>query len=441
MTGCISRRDAVWLAAILALSLAVHVGWLSLYPELPGEYPPSRLAFTRWDPVHYDELAMRMAAGQGYVDLNGEPTAYRAPGYPAFLAGLYEVFGRSRWVGGTANAVLWTLAATLTYALACQMLTPGRSLLAAAALAFLPVHLFRYTAILWNESLYTALALACLLTAFLLVRRPGWRLAALLGVLIGVSVYVRPTLLLLPLLLPVLLTLNGVSCRRALPMAAVVMAVAIICVAPWSVRNYVMMGDFVPLSTNAGVNLYIGNGPGATGKYRGVGMSAEESEADLNRKYRRLAVERVVSDPVGWVRVLPAKAFYLWAASGGRLQVRSLPGVEFLMWLWTIQFIAQSYWMALAIGAVFALGRPALRRYWRRRWEGVFLWGTLAYWTCFHLAFFGMGRFHLPVAALVVIIAFHVASDGGLESRGAAERRSRGGRWRGRAALALRRLL
>ena len=46
--------------------------------------------------------------------------------------------------------------------------------------------------------------------------------------------------------------------------------------APWTIRNYLLLGGLVPLTTNVGVNLYIGNNPNA--RPDGGGMELERSE-------------------------------------------------------------------------------------------------------------------------------------------------------------------
>ena len=90
----------------------------------------------------YDRLAWSLASDGEYVTEDGAPTAFRPVGYPAFLAAIYVVFGRSWLAGGMANALLGTVTVGLTYLLARTVLTARLSLVAALLIALLPSHIF-----------------------------------------------------------------------------------------------------------------------------------------------------------------------------------------------------------------------------------------------------------------------------------------------------------
>lgn len=49
--------------------------------------------------------------------------------------------------------------------------------------------------------------------------------------------------------------------RRALKLWLVMSAATLLTVLPWTVRNYFVLGAFIPISTNSGNNFYIGNNP------------------------------------------------------------------------------------------------------------------------------------------------------------------------------------
>jgi hypothetical protein len=123
--------------------------------------------------------------------------------------------------------------------------------LAALALAavFLPLVLDGMSLI--SEPLFVVLELGAALAVLRHRRRPEtlhWAVAA--GVLVGLASLTRSDgpLLALPLL-------AGVW-SRARPWAAVALAAAaILVIAPWTIRNAVVLHAFVPLSTETGVTL------------------------------------------------------------------------------------------------------------------------------------------------------------------------------------------
>ena len=192
------EKDYGMLALIIGVALAIRVVWVVVF-----QTPPES------DPVDYDRLAWQLAQGKGYVRDDGTPTAFRPVGYPAFLAAIYLVFGHSWLAAGVANALLGTLSVALTYRLAREALSSRASLAAAGVVAFLPSHIVTFTSELFTETLHTTLVLAALIAACRLARCPNWRNAILLGVILGVGLYVRPILMLFPIVVLLLITLRG----------------------------------------------------------------------------------------------------------------------------------------------------------------------------------------------------------------------------------------
>ena len=392
-------KDVRWLAAIILMALVIRCAWVLLF-----QTPPES------DPAHYDELAWRLANGHGYSYDDGTPTAYRPVGYPAFLAIIYALFGHSWLAAGIANATLGSVVVTLTYRLAREVLSSSRSLVAAAMIALLPSHIVAFTSVLWSESLHSVLVLIALLVTFRTMRAPSWRNAALLGFVIGVGLYVRPTLLPFPLMLAVLLAMRGgLPIRKAIGLACMAMAVSLVIIAPWTVRNYVAMGEPVLTSTNGGINFYIGNGPGATGKFRPIevaGTFSDGSELTVYREAIELTLDHMPRNPLEWLATLPHKFFYLWASDANNIDPHIVPGayrasIPFLF------VLAQLYWMLIALAAIAALLTRSIRDYWLQP-QAMLLPLTLVYWTVFYLMFFGGGRFHMPVVPVVVIIGVHL---------------------------------
>ena len=200
----IESNDLKWLVSIATIALAVRVAWVLATLPMPG-----------WDAAEYDGLAWRLATGEGYVDSEGKPTAYRPVGYPAFLSVIYAIFGHSWLAGYIANAILSTFTATLTYWLAREFVSSRLSLIVAGVIALLPSHI-SYTTFMSTESIYAVFVLATLIATVRLARYPHWKNAALLGIIIGVSVYMRPTLLMFPIVAAVLLLMriSGVNISK-----------------------------------------------------------------------------------------------------------------------------------------------------------------------------------------------------------------------------------
>jgi 4-amino-4-deoxy-L-arabinose transferase-like glycosyltransferase len=207
------------------------------------------------DEPGYDDLA------RGIVDGFGISWPGRTPLYPYWLAAM-RVLGRGSYDFITyAQAVVGTLAVPLTFLLARRLFGAGAALLAAFLVATNWV-LIHQVVLLQTEVLYTpaillvALALHEALTADPATRE-GAKRFLYLGVLVGMSDLLRPTLALFPLFV-LLAVLVRSRARRAVASALLCGVGAAAVVAPWTAHNWMRYHAFLPLATNNAV-LWLGS--------------------------------------------------------------------------------------------------------------------------------------------------------------------------------------
>jgi hypothetical protein len=101
------------------------------------------------------------------------------------------------------------------------------------------------------------------------------------GLCMGVLILFRaeaPALLLLYAAI-----LVGRRGEKALVPTAAFLAIACLCVAPWTLRNYIVFGKFVPVTVSAGYNLWVGNNPEATGSQHVALTYSDELSHELAR--------------------------------------------------------------------------------------------------------------------------------------------------------------
>lgn len=401
---CVEGDDYKWLALIVGVALAIRVMWVLVFqiPPILGS-----------DAAAYDRLGWRLAQGQGYVTGDGTPTAYWPVGYPAFLAAIYMIFGYSWLAAGIASALLGTVSVVLTYRLAREFLSGRSSLVAAGTVALLPSHVTTYTSVLRNEMLHTALVLAALIAACHLVRHPNWKNAALLGLVIGVGLYVRPILILFPSVVALLVMIQGAEIRKSVGLTSITLLVSVLTISPWTARNNFAMGGFVLTSTSGADAFYEGNGPGATGEFRYVVKEdtfSDSSEMTVYREGIEMGLRHIISHPEQWIELLPKKFFHLWASDRYDMGLGIFPE-GFRVIVPALWVIAQAYWTIIVIGATMAaVSRPILG-YWLK-FPAVLLPLTLLYWTAFHIMFLGSGRYHIQMIPVVAIIAVHLLERG-----------------------------
>lgn len=201
---------------------------------------------------------------------SGEPAPRRAyfhsPLYRWFLSGIYAVAGRQLTVVRALQHLLGAATAVLVFLLTLQLFQ-RRGLAALAGLLFAvqgPPLFYE------GQLLVDAILPFCVVLAgYAAVRhfqRPDAPLPALaLGLAIGLGALGRPTLL---IWVPIVLvwSLFRDAPRRLLPPALVCLGLVLV-ILPVTVRNFAVERDLVLITSNGGLNLYIGNNPNAKGTY------------------------------------------------------------------------------------------------------------------------------------------------------------------------------
>ncbi|HEX8447517.1 MAG TPA: glycosyltransferase [Sphingomonas sp.] len=223
------------------------------------------------DPMIYVQLARDMLGGRGlsFTDPFTGVTfrALYPPAYPLLLAGLGGLFGLGSLMLWSSNLLLDLMAAALIVRIGHRA-GAARGGQAAAWLYLIWPTFLLATPFAQKEPLVSVLALALVLRLLGLKNRraPDTRDGAIFGILAGLLALTQPGLATLPLmagllLLPVL----GFAPLFALAWRSI--PVALLLLAPWWIRNGLLLGHFVPLTSTGGIGLWIGNNPQASGNW------------------------------------------------------------------------------------------------------------------------------------------------------------------------------
>ena len=132
----------------------------------------------------------------------------------------------------------------LTWQLGRRMFSPRVGLVAAFVVAVYPLA-WQFEELLYSESLATPLTVGALI--LILTGVPSARRAAAAGVVTGLALLVRPSSEFV--LLGALVCWSvSVGWRRGIPLTLLAAALAVLVVAPWTIRNAVVLHGFVPVS-------------------------------------------------------------------------------------------------------------------------------------------------------------------------------------------------
>lgn len=402
------------LACLLALALAVRVGadywWQSRLPA------GARFAFG--DSDAYWTLGRQLARGEPYQYGSPDARVFRTPGYPLLLAGLFRAAGNeppvmwARWL----SAFLGTLAVAAVYGLGRQLFNPRTALIASSIAAVYPGAIADSVFVL-SEAPFCPIMVAQLAAwaaswqAATTARANG--LAALAGALAGAATLMRPGWL---LFVPFGLAAGfvfGPQRLKHLRLGAVMAAALALTMTPWWVRNWHVVGRFVPTTLQVGASLYDGLNPQADGssemsfvtKFEQEERDAERQAGGLEEPFEYRLDQRL------------RRAALSWAAAHPR-RVAELAGIKFLR-IWNVwpndaQF-RNSPLRLVTLGAyapVLALGIWGAWKMRRRGWPVVLAWLPAVYLTLLHLVFVGSIRYREPAMLSLMVLSAAAISQG-----------------------------
>lgn len=238
-----------------------------------------RVAVITWraqnDPLFHHPLndaALYLDWAQHVVDgetFGPEGAPYlMAPLYPWFVAGLLTLGGGSPWAITVAQSLLGVLVIVGLFEIG-RRLWDLRTGLAAGGLALLAAPPLWFEGWFLSSTLDLFLLVSTVLLTVLALR-PGsarrWFLAV--GLVVGLAALNRPQHLLIAAGLIAFFArcARGDAGRRWKVPALTLLGVVVV-IAPVTVRNLVQSGEFVPISSNGGVNFYLGNHFGADGRF------------------------------------------------------------------------------------------------------------------------------------------------------------------------------
>jgi len=382
----------------LRLTWAVYLGG-GIDPRLPDQHEYLQIARNLLDSGEMKFTDARFGR---------EVRAYRMPGYPLLVA---ACGGKPQMVR-LAQAVIDASTILAVWLTASLWLERRWALAAAGFITFSPLQVY-FCGLVLSETMLLAVVVWGI---WLLASRPNylWGLS-----LLSVAPLVRPSALgvgiVLGLAAPILhrghRPADGNARRLRLPAGASAVVLTAVALLPWALRNRMVLGEWVWLTTNGGLTLMDGFHPDATGasdqrfvlspRYAAGRTIADEVERD--RWYRGEALDWArltwCEDPARLVGLTLAKTARTWSPiplsedySANRLHV----------------YVGLAYYVPVfvmgIVGAAFG-GRGACGSA-QPSWAAkVFLLAPALYLTAVHAGSVGSLRYRLPADPPICILA------------------------------------
>lgn len=323
--------------SIFWVALIVRIGYMTLAHTWHLRPYDDHFAFG----YEMGRIARALDTGYGYADpFRGHtgPTAWVPPLYPWLLAADFRLFGvysaLSAWVILAFNCILNAFMVRTTWEIAERCFSRKVAVWSAWIWVLYPAAMQYAVRWIWEMTL-TAFLFSWVLVLALRMRKIGERAESLtapgvgiwlvFGLLWGLIALSNPSLV---LFLPVcgLWILAGLPLAQIWPrqiaFATLAACIFAACLAGWTYRNWRTFHQFVPLRANFGVELYLGNGPGATGLL--MEYDHPFQAPDQLRLYRKMgeiayakmrgamAKRIILADPGRFAVLCLKRAYYFW---------------------------------------------------------------------------------------------------------------------------------
>jgi len=358
----------------------------------------------------YFDLARKVAGGDLFLRTVAEPF-FVSPGYLYFVAVILAATLGALGAVLAVQVVLGAVAVGLVGDTARRLYGERAAVPAALLLALCGVVAF-------HEAIPLQAAIDPFLTAltlWLLVRAlegASTRDFALAGAALGLFALNRPNVL--PWAgLVVALVLAGRGLRTGARAVGAFALGVVLGIAPATLRNLAVSGEPVLVSSHGGLNLLIGNGPGADGTYRwldGITPSIAGQAADARRVAEREERRQLSSGEVSahfarkafaWVKAQPAAASRLfarkvWYVLSGDEAPLNFSYAWYRRQYLALQLLPVGAWLLVPLGGAGLLlglfGSPTMRR------RDVAIWASFVpAYLLLVATFFVATRYRIPL--------------------------------------------
>jgi tetratricopeptide (TPR) repeat protein len=352
---------------------------------------------------------------------------FRAPLYPYFLAVVYALLGKGYVAVRAAQMVLGSLSCLLVYGLAGRLFNRTVALIAGIGAGLYGMLIFFDAELL----IVVLIVFLDLLLLWLLIGREGclrWSGALLAGLLLGLSIIARPNIVLfVPGLFLWIWIQDG---RRERPQfyrkIGLIGLMIVLTVLPVTIHNLRAGDGRVLISSQAGINFYIGNGLEADGKtaappggvvyedsYKDNVWAASEriAQEELGRQLKPSEVseywfgrtfEEIGRAPLRWAGLMARKIYFLFNGH----EIESNVSVYTIReWSPVLRFLVWRGLLSFPFGILMPLALVGLwlsRRDWRKH---LLVYLFLISYAVSVVLFFVNARFRMPLVPVLIIYA------------------------------------
>ena len=359
------------------------------------------------DTKYYDKEAIDILDG----NIIRNDAFFMGPLYPYFLAAIYGIFGRDFMIVRILQVFAGSIALVLTYLVGKELFRPSVAFVAIVMLALYGAMTF-YEGLMLMMWLGTLINIAAIYVLHRMRANSGYSKYLIAGFLLGLSALARANILVfLPVVLVWILFISGED--RRFGKALVVCFAAMLAIMPATLHNAVAGKDFVPITSNGGVNFFIGNGEEATGYFyppRGITFETDTAtrshvERIFGRDMKASEISRYwFGQAWDFIKNNPDKEILLFfkktALFFNGYEVPQIESFDITRQKYaTLRILFVNFWMILSLGL---LGMIYSLRSWRKHF---LLYGFILTYAFSIILFFVTARYRIQIVPILCLFA------------------------------------
>jgi tetratricopeptide (TPR) repeat protein len=410
-------KESFLVVGLFLLAFAVRFLYLNQIKSNPYFDTP------QIDELWHHSWAKEIAGG----DWIGKEVFSRAPLYPYFLGILYALLGESFYLPRLIQIIIGSLSCVLIYRLGKKLFSPTIGILASVIACFYApfIHFDAEFELPVLEVFFDLLLLLLLLNAGSKLKKRWWLLA---GIVMGLSAITRPDIL---IFVPFVLFWIGLKFWRETKNRVVASGIffllgMILIMSPVTIRNWVVGKDFILISSQGGINFFIGNNIESDGKttttapgflpYDGYNDNVWQSSIKIAEKnsgkklkpseicnfWIKQALGFIKTHPLKYLQLLGKKFYFFWNS----YEIdKNMDLYFFSRWSSLLGLLLWEHLLRFPFGIISPLaiwGIILNAKYWKK----YFLIYALIFSYMFSvILFFVTSSFRLPVIPLLIIFA------------------------------------
>ncbi len=254
-----SRKNNLYLLIVISVGLLIRLAYvieIHSSPFMQHLFSDSKI---------YNDWALRILSSGKWF---GSDVFFMSPFYPLMLALIYSIIGHSVLLILILQTLVSTAVIFIVYKISKLNFSESIALISALIASLYGMFIF-YSGLILSETFMTfflSLAVLFLLKAEKDNNKLSWLLA---GLFLGITIVIRANIIVLFIFILIWLGIRIIKWKNksVLIFAGYLTLGTIIPILPFTFHNLFASGDFVILTSNGGINFYIGNNPTSQGVY------------------------------------------------------------------------------------------------------------------------------------------------------------------------------